>query len=288
MVLHHLENLKDYVHFIRKTPGEIGELYGDILIHVTSFFRDSGTFEALRKEVFPALFQHRKLESPLRIWVPGCSTGEEVYSLAISLLEYTWFETLHSVPLPMVPLVQIFATDISDSALDHARTGIYNHATTKYLSPERLKRFFTRTDGGFQINKSVRELCIFARQNLAKDPPFSNLDLISCRNLLIYLEPMLQKRVIPTLHYALKPSGYLVLGGAENLGTFADYFILMDKKNKIYQKKKTAARRRLPTLPRLTTAPACRVKPNSRKKSPSLPLKKKWTGFCTTATCPPA
>jgi len=242
MILHRLEALKDYVRYVRNTPGEIEELYQDILIHVTGFFRDSGAFETLRRHVFPKLFERRRKET-VRIWVPGCSTGEEVYSLAMVLLEYLWLETQKTVRMPAgsVPF-QIFATDISDTSLDRARSGLYSEAAIAGISPERLQRFFVKLDGGYQINKSVREMCIFAKQNVAKDPPFSNLDLISCRNLLIYLGPVLQKRVIPTLHYALKPSGYLMLGSAESLGSFGEYFSIVDKKNKIFQKKATAAR----------------------------------------------
>jgi two-component system CheB/CheR fusion protein len=244
MVLHRLHRLKDYIRFIKSNHGEIDELYRDILIHVTGFFRDEPSFEALQKNVFPAIMQGRKTEDgPIRIWVPGCSTGEEVYSLAIVLLEYLW-EHAGKHPASAIPTkaVQIFATDISDTALDRARTGLYTEAALSEMSKERLKRFFVRLDGGYQINKSIRELCIFAKQNIAKDPPFSNLDLISCRNLLIYLGPTLQKRVIPTLHYALKPSGYLMLGSSENLGSFSDHFTLIDKKYKIYQKKRAATR----------------------------------------------
>jgi len=244
MVLHRVENLKDYFEYIKGHPGELDELYRDILIHVTGFFRDNAAFDALRRTVFPALFRDRKLnESPIRIWVPGCSTGEEVYSIAIVLLEYMW-EEIRNVPLASVTTkaVQVFGTDISDSALDRARSGLYTEAAASEVSAERLKRFFVKLDGGYQINKSIREMCIFANQNVAKDPPFSNVDLVSCRNLLIYLSPALQKRVIPTLHYALKPNGYLMLGGSESLGTFSDHFILVDKKQKIYQKKRTGTR----------------------------------------------
>ncbi len=242
ILLHKLEDLKDYVRFARNTPGEIEELYQDILIHVTSFFRDPAVFEALRKRVFPDLFGASD-RGTIRVWVPGCSTGEEVYSLAMAMLEYIWLETQRTVrpPLGSMPF-QVFATDISDNSLDRARAGLYSEAAVADISPERLNRFFNKIDGGYQINKSVRELCIFAKQNVAKDPPFSNLDLISCRNLLIYLAPILQERVIPTLHYALRPSGYLLLGGSESLAAFASHFTQVDKKSKIYQKKKTATR----------------------------------------------
>ena len=236
MILHKVETLKEYVRYVRNTPGEIEELYQDILIHVTGFFRDPGVFEALRNHIFPSLF-HDKRKDTIRIWVPGCSTGEEVYSLAMTLVEYLWSENQKINRIGGSVPFQIFATDISDAALERARNGLYAEASVTGISPERLRRFFVVLDGGYQINKSLREMCIFARQNVAKDPPFSNLDLISCRNLLIYLGPLLQKRVIPTLHYALKPNGYLMLGTAENLGAYGEYFATVDKKYKIFQKK---------------------------------------------------
>lgn len=244
MVIHRLEKLKDYIRYIKQNRGEVDELYRDILIHVTGFFRDSEAFDALRKTVFPVLFRNRKPDNgPVRVWVPGCSTGEEAYSVAIALVEYMWNEARHvSLASATAKVVQIFASDISDAALDRARSGLYTDAAVTEVSPERLKRFFVKLEGGYQISKSIRDMCIFAKQNLAHDPPFSNLDLISCRNLLIYLGPVLQKRVIPTLHYALKPNGYLMLGGSESLGAFTDHFTLIDKRYKIYQKKWTTAR----------------------------------------------
>lgn len=244
MILHRLEHLEDYVNFIRENPTELEELYREILIHVTGFFRDPDAFGALRKHVFTSLFQERKAgDGPIRIWIPGCSTGEEVYSIAIALLEYAW-DIARKNPNQAVSTkeVQIFATDISDAALERARNGLYSEAVVADVSQERLKRFFVRLDGGYQINKSVREMCIFAKQDVTKDPPFSNLDLISCRNLLIYLGPVLQKRVIPTFDYALKPSGYLLLGSSESLASFSDRFTLIDKKYKIYQKKRATSR----------------------------------------------
>ena len=243
MVLNRAQKLADYVRLVKRTPTELDELYRDILIHVTGFFRDSGAFEALRKEVFPALVQNRKPSSwPIRVWIPGCSTGEEAYSMAIALLEYLGPATAKPSPSATSRPVQIFATDVSEESLDRARAGIYSEAAVGDLAAARLKRFFTPVDKGYQINQFVRELCIFAKQNIAKDPPFSNLDLVSCRNLLIYLGPELQKRVIPTVHYALNPGGYLMLGGAESLGVFADHFTLLDKKYKIYRRKGTTSR----------------------------------------------
>ncbi|MGA6956702.1 MAG: CheR family methyltransferase, partial [Candidatus Acidiferrales bacterium] len=240
-VLHRLEKLEDYVSYIKKNPNELDDLYRDVLINVTGFFRDPEAFEALRNVVFPSILQdHREAEGPLRFWVPGCSTGEEAYSIAMVLTEYLWE---HARKLSAsAKAVQIFATDISDTALDRARNGLYSEAAVSSVSPERIKRFFLKQSNGFQIHKSVREMCIFAKQNVAKDPPFSNLDVVSCRNLLIYLGQVLQRRVIPALHYALRPNGYLMLGGSESLGLFSDQFSIVDKKSKIYRKKPTATR----------------------------------------------
>ncbi|MGC2819126.1 MAG: chemotaxis protein CheB [Candidatus Sulfotelmatobacter sp.] len=240
MDLHKIPNLKDYLLYIAKKPEEVDELYRDLLINVTGFFREPESFLALRKHVYPGLFEGRKPDSPVRVWVAGCSTGEEAYSIAITLLEYLWTHTRNISQAATA--IQIFATDISETSLDRARSGLYSKAAVANISPERLKRFFVPQDGGYQVNKSIRDMCIFARQNLVKDPPFSNLDLVSCRNLLIYLGPLLQRRVIPTLHYALKPNGYLMLGDAESLAGFGDHFSLVDKKDKIYQKRKTTAR----------------------------------------------
>ena len=243
MVLNQVESLEDYVRFVKRNPKELDELYRDVLIHVTGFFRDPGAFDALRKEVFASLVKNRKPPDwPIRVWIPGCSTGEEAYSMAMALLEYMGPNNANISAAPNSRAVQIFATDISEAALDRARAGVYQDSIVADISPARLKRFFMKVDKGYQILQSVREICIFAKQNIAKDPPFSALDLISCRNLLIYLGPELQKRVIPTMHYALRPGAYLMLGGAESLGVFGDYFTLIDKKFKIYQKKIAGAR----------------------------------------------
>jgi two-component system CheB/CheR fusion protein len=243
MVLNQTEKLADYVRLVRRTPTELDELYRDILIHVTGFFRDPGAFDALRKVVFPALAKDRQPSAwSIRVWIPGCSTGEEAYSMAMALLEYLEPEKARYSSASNSKPIQIFATDVSEESLDRARTGIYSEATVGDVAPARLKRFFSPVDKGYQINQFVRELCIFAKQNIAKDPPFSNLDLVSCRNLLIYLGPELQKRVIPTMHYALNPGGYLMLGGAESLGIFSDHFTLVDKKYKTYQRKGSTAR----------------------------------------------
>ncbi|MBU1690179.1 MAG: PAS domain-containing protein [Gammaproteobacteria bacterium] len=233
MVLHQLEKIEDYVKYLQKQPGELDALFQDILINVTNFFRDPETFEALQREVFPVLMENHSAEQPLRIWVPGCSTGEEVYSVAITLLEFLG-ERASSTH------IQIFASDIDDKAIDKARQGIYPESIRDVIAPGRLQRFFIKVPSGYQISKIIRDICVFAVQNVAKDPPFSRLDLICCRNLMIYLGAVLQKKVLHTFHYALRPGRFLMLGTSETIGTFADLFATVDKKSKIYAKKSVA------------------------------------------------
>ena len=230
MALHSFERWDDYLQYIRTHPSEITALERDLLINVTSFFRDPVTFDRLKATVLPTILAQKSPGVPVRIWVAGCSTGEEAYSIGICLLEYL---AEHNLQLP----IQIFATDISDGVIDRARMGIYKLGMMAGVSPERLRRFFVKVDGGYQISKPVRELCVFARQNLIADPPFSQLDLISCRNVLIYLGAELQKRLIPIFHYALKPQSFLMLGTSESIGEFVDLFAPIDKKSKIYARK---------------------------------------------------
>jgi two-component system CheB/CheR fusion protein len=230
MVLHNIEGLAGYIKYLQHNPAEIKALSQDILIGVTSFFREPESFEELKARVFPTLIKNKPVNSPIRVWTPGCSTGEEAYSLAIVLLE---FFGEYGVNYP----IQIFATDLNGGAIEKARNGIYPESIKQEVSPERLHRFFIKADGSYQISKRVREMCIFAEQNVIKDPPFSRLDLISCRNVLIYFGPVLQRKVIPIFHYALNPNGYLMLGTSESVGIFLDLFALVDKKNKIYAKK---------------------------------------------------
>jgi len=230
MLLHKLEHLKDYITYLQNNTAEVNELFQDILINVTDFFRDSESFVALSEKVYPALLNDRPVDAPLRIWVPGCSTGEEAYSIVITLLEYLGDKASYTP-------IQLFATDIDETALEKARIGIYQHNIGQVVSPERLQRFFNKVDAGYQIKKSIRDLCVFAKQNVIKDPPFSRVDLISCRNLLIYLGPVLQKRVMTIFHYALKQNGFLFLSTAETIGDFSSLFKLLDQKSKIYVKK---------------------------------------------------
>ncbi|MBD0303906.1 MAG: ATPase, partial [Tolypothrix sp. T3-bin4] len=235
MVLYQIERLEVYATYLQKHPTEVQALYEDVLINVTSFFRDPQAFDALKTKVFPQITKDKSAGIPIRIWVAGCSTGEEAYSIAICLLEF--LETQ-----PIKPPIQIYATDICESAIEKARVGLYKNSQIADISPERLRRFFVHLENGYQITKPVRELCVFAKQNLCADPPFSKLDLITCRNVMIYFGTTLQKKILPIFHYGLKPTGFLMLGTSETVGEFLDLFLLVDKKYKIYARKLTPAR----------------------------------------------
>ncbi|MBV8811931.1 MAG: PAS domain-containing protein, partial [Acidobacteriaceae bacterium] len=221
--------LADYLAFVQANSKELYELQDDILISVTRFFRDPEVFEAFKDVVLPQILDNRSSDQQVRIWVTGCSSGEEVYSLAISLLE-------HLTGKAVEPPIQIFGTDASERSVQRARLGIYPETIANEVSPERLRRFFNKTEKGYQVAKRIRDICIFARQNLCHDPPFSRLDLISCRNVLIYFGSQLQRQLIPTFHYALRPDGFLLLGSSETIREFTDLFSLIDRKNKIYSK----------------------------------------------------
>ncbi|HEX2642107.1 MAG TPA: CheR family methyltransferase, partial [Thermoanaerobaculia bacterium] len=193
------------------------------------------TFEALQATVLPKLFKDRSRHEPLRVWVVACSTGEEAYSVAIACAELA---EVRGSPLP----IQVFATDLNGAGIEKARAGIYPKSIANDVSPERLRRFFAEVDGSYRISKTIRDMCVFARHNVLTDPPFSQMDLISCRNLLIYLEPSLQQKVVPLLHYALKPAGFLLLGGSETIGSYRDLFEVADAKQKSYLKKPSTRR----------------------------------------------
>jgi two-component system CheB/CheR fusion protein len=265
MALHKLEAVSDYVALLREDEVELEQLLGDILIRVTAFFRDPEVFETLQRDILPGIVERRTDADPVRIWVPGCATGEEVYSLAMAFHETS--EKLGGCP------VQIFGTDVSEEALERARAGIYPDTIAEELSPERLRRYFTKVENGYRVTKSIRDCCVFARQNLAKDPPFSRLDLVSCRNVLIYLNGTLQKKVMSIFHYALRPSGYLLLGSSETIGSFAELFSPVDRKHKIYRRNTTAAHRLLvdfePTTSAQVRPRAERVRMNEENVPPS-------------------
>jgi two-component system CheB/CheR fusion protein len=223
-----LETVQAYIERLRSDPAEVTVLFRDLLINVTSFFRDPEAFDTLASRVVPELFKDRGADDTVRLWVPGCATGEEVFSLAILLRE-------HMDTLPSVPRVQIFATDIDEHALGIARAARYPTALLAGVSPARLRHFFTPDGGSYTVNKDIRDLCVFSPHSVIRDPPFSRIDLVSCRNLLIYFGPDIQKEVLPTFHYALRPRGFLFLGTSENIGQFSDMFAPLDKKARIFR-----------------------------------------------------
>ncbi len=252
MAVHQIESMDAYAKFMQQTPAEMEGLFREMLIGVTNFFRDPEAFEALEANVIPRLFADKPANSPIRVWVPGCSTGEEAYSLAIVLAE-------RLENLKKSYTVQVFATDIDSHAIAAARTGIYPASIAEDLTPARLARFFSPQPGesALRVHKRIRDTLVFSEQSVVKDPPFSKLDLISCRNLLIYLGGELQKEIIPLFHYALKPGGFLFLGTSETVGECHDLFVVLDRKWKLYRRNEDllGARRAAPVrfLPSTTT-----------------------------------
>ncbi len=236
MILRGFQSPAEYAKFIERDPDEAEALYRDVLINVTSFFRDPGMFEELKRTVFPGIVRRLPESRAVRVWVSGCSTGQEAYSVAITLLEFLEEEgSKHEI--------QIFATDVGDRvALETARAGVYPESIESEVSAERLRRFFTKEEHTYRIQKSVRELCVFARQNVTVDPPFSRVDLITCRNVLIYMSTPLQERLLPTFHFALNPGGYLVLGAAESVGSAGELFELVSRPHKIYRRNEHGRR----------------------------------------------
>jgi two-component system CheB/CheR fusion protein len=224
----------EYVQRLKEDPKEVVALFRDLLINVTNFFRDAEAFDKLRELVIPKLFEGRGATDTVRVWVPGCSTGEEVFSIAILLRE-------HMDTLRAAPKVQLFATDIDDRALAVARAGRYPEALLDSVSDERRQRFFVPEGGSFVLTKDVRDLCIFSPHSVIRDPPFSRLDLVSCRNLLIYFGADIQDAVLPTFHYALRDGGYLFLGLSESVGKFAELFAAVDKKHRIFRSRENAS-----------------------------------------------
>jgi len=270
MAVQQIDTLDSYVQYLQQTPAEGEALFRDLLIGVTQFFRDPETFKVIEDQVIPKLFAGKPASAVIRVWSPGCSTGEEAYSLAILLAE-------RQEAMKQSFKVQIFATDIDSQAIATARSGLYPFSIAADISKERLKRFFTAesNDTAFRIHKGIRDMLVFSEQSLTKDPPFSRLDLISCRNLLIYLGGDLQKKLISLFHYALVPGGFLFLGTSETIGEFSDLFSVLDRKAKLYQRKENfgitqrpAMGRFLPpvtavkiAMPKIATA----MKPSLRK-----------------------
>ncbi len=231
MGLHQIDSIADYVRYLQESPQETQLLFKELLIGVTSFFRDPAAWECLRKKVIPAILAAHPVGGALRAWVPGCSTGEEAYSLAMIFKEVVAEEK----PARRLSL-QIFATDLDKDAIDRARQGVYPANIAGDVSAERLRRFFVQDERGYQVGKEIRETVIFAPQNLIMDPPFTRLDILSCRNLLIYLAPELQKKLLPLFHYSLNPGGVLLLGSAETVGVATDLFAPLDGKTRIFRR----------------------------------------------------
>ena len=248
--------VRDYAALLRSDEAETRRLAEDLTINVTSFFRDEEVFAALERVVVPELMERRGAEG-VRVWVPGCSTGEEAYSIAMLLREA-------SDRLPQPPSIQLFATDIDAAALAEARVGRYSGAVEQQVGPERLARFFTRRGDAYNVAKALRDACIFTDHDLLKSPPFSRMDLVSCRNLLIYLEPALQRRVIELLHYALRSGGYLVLGKAENIeAREQELFEVVDKAGRVFRRREVERRPPLPMPGRPLLSPGAPAGPRS-------------------------
>ena len=228
-------NISEYLNYLKENKPELDILYQDLLIPVTEFFRDPGIFDSVKGKLLPALFKNKLDNDPIRVWIAGCSTGEEAYSIVMCLHEYLGDKVSTSK-------IQVFATDISEIAIAKARSGIYKKSEVDGLSLPLLQQFFTKTNGGFQVNKNIRDACIFAFHNYLKDPPFANIDLISCRNSLIYMDPFLQKNALITFHYALNEHGFLLLGKSETAGQVSELYSAFDKQGKIYTRKQARGR----------------------------------------------
>lgn len=229
MAIRNAKNLKQYLQIVQKDQSEAAALFDELLILVSSFFRDPGTFEALEKTILPRILEDKQPGDPVRVWVAGCSTGEEPYSIGMSLLDFLGDQrSTHPV--------SVFATDLSHHALHKARTGRYTEPDLSVISRQRLDRYFERTDGQFRVKDALRELYVFARHDMLRDPPFSRIDLISCRNVLIYFDGALQQGVIERFHYSLKEGGHLVLGRSESLSSSLNLFHVVDRKSKIFRK----------------------------------------------------
>ncbi|MCK5541524.1 MAG: PAS domain S-box protein [Desulfobacterales bacterium] len=219
-----------YLGYLMTNTAEVEQLHDDLLLFYTKFFRDPHIFDVLKKNIYPQIIKDRSVKTPIRIWVPGCSTGEEVYSLAICLYEY--LEESKSKAT-----IQFFGTDIVERHIFKARVGLYPDRITQEVSQERLEKFFDKTSEGLKVTKHIREMCVFAVQNITQDPPFSHIDLVSCRNVLIYFDVAFQETAIPLFHFSLKPSGFLLLGTSETMGRFPQFFDVVDQKANLYKKR---------------------------------------------------
>ena len=250
MAVNQIVQKDDYILYLRKNPAEVDALFRDLLIGVTSFFRDPDAFRALEDEAIVRLLSNKAASAPIRVWVPGCSTGEEAYSIAILLQE-------RMDALKTSFKLTVFATDLDSAAIEHARAGVYPASIADDISPERLARYFSEEPGGgfFRIKKLIRDILVFSEQSVIKDPPFSRLDLISCRNLLIYMGPELHKKLMPLFHYSLNQAGFLFLGTSESVGEFVELFATLNRTQKLFQRKDDGSTQRLSLtrfLPKVT------------------------------------
>ncbi len=246
MNVHQIQEPNVYVRYLQENPREIDVLFKELLISVTNFFRDPEAWEALIAGPLFELLESRPEGYTFRAWVPGCATGEEAFSLAIAIRECQDRLERHCD-------VQIFGTDLDDRAIEVARGGQYPDGIAVDVSLQRLERYFIRQDGSYRIRKDIREMVVFAPQNLIKDPPFTKLDVLSCRNLLIYLNGDIQKRLLPIFHYALRPKGLLFLGPSETIGSVTDLFHTLDKRWKIFSRKEVSSSHPMPEIPALPT-----------------------------------
>lgn len=234
--IHQIDKIQNYVRFLQQNPKEIEILFSELLIGVTSFFRDADVWEKLKENVIPSIINELPDGYVLRAWVTGCSTGEEAYSLAI-----VFKEALEIAKKPKILSLQIFATDLDKEAIEQARKGFFSHNIVADVSPERINRFFTIDTNGYRVNSSIREMVVFAPQNVIKDPPFTKIDILTCRNMLIYMEPVLQKKLMNLFNYSLNPGGIMLLGTAETIGTQNEGFSELDSKFKIYRRSRNVA-----------------------------------------------
>ena len=237
MGIHQIDKIASYIRYLQENSQELDLLFKELLIGVTNFFRDGAAWEELRKKVLPALIASRPNGHVLRAWVPGCSTGEEAYSLAMVIKE-----AMDRIKPRKKLMLQVFATDLDKDAIDKARQGVYPENICADVSPKQMSRFFKKEEHGCRVTSEIREMVVFAPQNLIMDPPFTKLDILSCRNLLIYLAPEMQKKLIPLFHYSLIPGGILLLGSAETVGTFTDLFVPLNNKLRIFRRTKSALR----------------------------------------------
>jgi two-component system CheB/CheR fusion protein len=244
MNIHQINNINQYVRYLSENSPEIDLLFKELLIGVTSFFREPDSFAVLKDKVISHLLKNKKGKETIRVWVVGCSTGEEAYSIAI-----VFRECLDELGTKGNLKIQIYATDLDNEAISIARMGTYPANIAQDVSEERLQRFFIKEDGGFRIKSEIREMIVFAQQNVLADPPFTRLDMLSCRNLLIYLSPETQKKLMPLFHYSLNPGGLLLLGSSESIGGFIDHFSPLDNKWKLFERRENLAVQSLVEFP---------------------------------------